>query len=185
MRDRAARAIRCGEDLRTAPGAPRPRGGGACLGLALAAAVLAPVCREDPPAAEAARPDEQGRTTAEEAPPGALASCPSFVEASTTEVGEIPGGVVVTVRAERPGAVEEIRARSRLLALLGVYGRDDAATDLCPVVAQRTTVHAQEIEGGVTILVLPHEAAQVDWLRQETQGRLRGLLTIHGEQGAR
>jgi len=183
MRDRAARSPRSDKDLRTAQRARRA-GGVLCdlagLAAALALAAVGLGCREDLGAAEAARrggADGALPPTAEVLP-GALATCPCFVEAATTEVTEIPGGLSVTVKADRPGAVQEIRDRARLLAQVAADSRY-SAPEVCPVVAHQTTVLPQEVAGGIAILVFPREAQQLEWVRQETNERLRGLATLH------
>ncbi|EYF00853.1 hypothetical protein [Chondromyces apiculatus] len=117
-----------------------------------------------------------------EAPPGALAACPSLVEVATTEIGDVPGGVTVTVRAQDSGAVQEIQARSRLLARIA-GGRQNGA-DPCPVVANRTQVLSQDLPDGVSLLVLPRQASDLDWLRAETRERLHELAAMHAEPTA-
>lgn len=173
MRDQAAADARGGEKLLTASRRGR---WGAWILLALAA-VASAGCREDAAQAEATHQGARIPPPHAEALPGSLAACPCLVEVATTEVGEIPGGMLVTVRAEGTNAEEEIRARARLLARIA--GAGDRAPDPCPVVAQRTLLLPQEIPGGVSVLVFPREVGDLEWLRAETSARVRGLAALH------
>jgi hypothetical protein len=115
------------------------------------------------------------------APLGKMAHCPSAVDAATTAIADVDGGVQVTVTAKGDLAVGDVRARARFLADAaksttstvkhtgkgegsGIFGR-------CPVVMRETMVDVSDVEGGSTIVVRPKDAAQLDWLRRETRER--------------
>ncbi|WP_156338830.1 hypothetical protein [Chondromyces crocatus] len=180
MRQRHEQSAPGGKELRSTRWCPSLRGWSllvsACLALSWGAG-----CREDRTNAEVARwtPEEVLGDSVWEAPPGALAACPCLVEVATTEIGEVPGGVTVTVRAQSEAAVAEIQARARLLSR--VAGRTQSGGDPCPVVASRTTVAPEELPDGVSLLVKPRDAADLAWLRAETRERLRELTALHAE----
>jgi hypothetical protein len=107
------------------------------------------------------------------------ARCPSTVPGAATVVTERDGAVELRVTADDGAAAQEIMRRSAALAgsaaatrgrhrgdgaVGGTFGR-------CPVVGRNTTVRASEIPKGALVTVVPEDAAELHWLRRETEAR--------------
>jgi len=107
-----------------------------------------------------------------------LRHCPATVPGARTEIEDVEGGVALSVRVEEASRVE-LRRRARHLEDFthgrgaGVPhggGKGGGFMRDCPVVTEKTTVVAREIEGGLQLHVTP-----VGWtaeaLRAETRRR--------------
>ncbi len=107
-----------------------------------------------------------------------LASCPSAVYGATTVVAEVDGGVELLVTATNEDSIREIRRRAGALVAASApdgrhrgNGTNGGRYGRCPVVMRNTSVTMRDITGGTRIFVQPRDAAELHWLRRETEAR--------------
>lgn len=123
-----------------------------------------------------------------------MAHCPDAVTGARTVVGDVPGGVQLTITSADPVAVADIRARTQ--ALLDAQknqnpgirhtgnGEGGGLLGRCPVVLKETTVSAAPLDNGSKVTVLAKNADEVDWLRRETRDRWEDLEAAGSPAGA-
>ncbi|HWL85192.1 MAG TPA: hypothetical protein VNO21_05290 [Polyangiaceae bacterium] len=114
-----------------------------------------------------------------------MAHCPSSVEGAKTDIQDGKDAVVIKVTATDPAAVNDIRARAKLLADQASHaapeikhtgsGEGGGAFGRCPVVMRNTQVAVADVDGGAAITVKPKDVKEIDWLRRESHDRLAEL----------
>ncbi len=155
---------------------------------------LVAACKDEPSAAPTAASATPSTTpsvvanasaapsvSADVAPLGKMAHCPSAITGAKTAIKDVPSGVELDVTGADAPTVAEIRARAKVLADVaknpalqakhngsggggGTFGR-------CPVVMKLTTVDIVDMDEGTKITVKAKSDDQVDWLRRETRER--------------
>jgi TusA-related sulfurtransferase len=154
----------------------------------------APVVPSAAASAGSTPPSASAAPSASVAPSGKMAHCPDAVTGAKTDIQDVPGGVVLSVTANDPAAVADIRARTQAL----VDAQKNQGTDVrhtgtgegggllgrCPVVLKDTAVVAADLPGGSKLTITAKNPAEVDWLRRETRDRQEDLAAAGAPAGA-
>lgn len=105
-----------------------------------------------------------------------LAYCPSAVFGATTEIRDGKGSFDVVVTAHTDSAVQEIREKSKHLALIASQdpvnhsgvGMVNASLEECPSLIKDTTVTETDVEGGAIMTLLPTQPEALIALRRHS-----------------
>jgi TusA-related sulfurtransferase len=170
------------------------------LFAALAALAGCNSCKTPAPSAADAAPAASASATASAsnapagsvAPAGNQAHCPNAVAGAKTDVRNVDNGIELTITGPDDGAAADIRARVQALVDAskgqsqqkhtgsgggaGIFGR-------CPIVMKNTAIAAADVPGGSKVTVTTKAPDELDWLRRETNERLKAL-GAPGSQGA-
>jgi len=132
---------------------------------------------EEPPSA----PDPEDRSGRQ-----GMLNCPSAVPGSVTTLGPAQHGVLVTVTAKEPAAIEDIQRRAKTVErssktqrTRGIKhtgtGEGGGSLGRCPVVMRGTSVSAESTVDGATITVRPFDPDELTELRQQTSRLLSAM----------
>jgi TusA-related sulfurtransferase len=130
-----------------------------------------------------AKPGDAPATATANAGKGNMLHCPTSVNGAKTAVSDIKDGIELTVTADNEKATAEVRQRAQHLVTASRTdpntvrhsgdGHGGGGIGICPVVLKDTLVTAEDVKGGSKITVRPIKPVDLEWLRKETNTRMK------------